>query len=115
MSPTILVKDGKAVFAAGGSGGPRIISSTLQVVLNYSRFGMSPDQAVTSPRIHHQWMPDNLLLENSIPTATQAALSRLGHKVTRSSGLAATQAVSLSEDGLRAKSDPRKLGTAAGY
>ena len=57
MSPTILVRDGKAVTALGASGGPRIISSTIQVLLNMAVFDMTPEDAVTAPRIHHQWMP----------------------------------------------------------
>ena len=116
MTPTILVKDGKAVFVAGASGGPRIISSTLQVILNMSRFGMTPEQAVRSPRIHHQWLPNTLLLEPGVMAQFGESLQKqYGHAVSQSSGLAATQAASRSDDGLRAASDPRKHGQAAGY
>jgi gamma-glutamyltranspeptidase/glutathione hydrolase len=116
MTPTILVKDGKAVFVAGGSGGPRIISATLQVLLNMSRFGMTPRRAVRAPRLHHQWLPDRLLLEPNLMTSFGMPLQqRYGHVISQSSGLAATQAASRSDDGLRAASDPRKHGQAAGY
>ncbi|MBI1310204.1 gamma-glutamyltransferase [bacterium] len=116
MTPTILVKDGKAVFAAGASGGPRIISATLQVLLNMSRFGMTPQQAVRAPRIHHQWLPNTLLLESELMTEFGKPLQeKYGHAVSKSSGLAATQAASRMADGLRAASDPRKHGQAAGF
>lgn len=116
MTPTILVQDGKATFVAGASGGPRIISATLQVLLNMSRFDMTPQQAVQAPRLHHQWLPDTLLLEPELMTSFGKTLQeKYGHTVSKSSGLAATQAASRSADGLRAGSDLRKRGQAAGY
>lgn len=115
MSPTIATKDGKAVFSAGASGGPIIISSTLQVLLNMIVFGMNPEQAVESPRIHHQWVPEDLLLENELFEQVGSKLKRWGHKTKKRSSLAATQAVSRQSDGLRGHSDSRKHGAAAGY
>lgn len=115
MSPTIATKNGKAVFSAGASGGPRIISSTLQVLLNLIIFGMNPEQAVESPRIHHQWMPEDLLLEKGLFEQVADRLKPFGHIVKMSSGLAATQAVSRQPDGLRGHSDSRKHGAAAGF
>ncbi|WP_299462981.1 gamma-glutamyltransferase [uncultured Gimesia sp.] len=115
MSPTIAVKDGKAVFSAGASGGPRIISSTLQVLLNMIVFGMHPEQAVESPRIHHQWMPDDLLLETELFEQVGDKMKQFGHATKKSSSLAASQAVSRQQDGLRGHSDSRKHGAAAGY
>ncbi len=115
MSPTIAVKDGKAVFSAGASGGPRIISSTLQVMLNMIIFGMEPEQAVESPRIHHQWVPEDLLLEQVLYKQAGEQLKQFGHTIKKSSSLAATQAVSRQSDGLRGHSDTRKHGAAAGY
>ena len=115
MSPTIALKDGKAIFSAGASGGPRIISSTLQVLLNMILFGMHPEQAVESPRIHHQWMPEDLLLENDLFEQVGDKLKPFGHAAKKSSSLAATQAVSRQPDGLRGHSDSRKHGAATGY
>ncbi|WP_232105599.1 gamma-glutamyltransferase [Gimesia panareensis] len=115
MSPTIAVKDGKAVFSAGASGGPRIISSTLQVLLNMIVFGMTPTQAVNSPRIHHQWVPEDLLMEPELFKQAGEKLKQYGHSPKKSSSLAASQAVSRQPDGLRGHSDPRKHGSAAGY
>ncbi|GAB4143097.1 MAG: gamma-glutamyltransferase [Planctomycetaceae bacterium] len=115
MAPTILVKDGKAVFVAGASGGPRIISSTLQVLLNMSRFEMSPEKAVRVARFHHQWVPNTLLLEDSLFQQLGKTLLKYGHKVQRRQGFSASQAAVRTSTGLRGGSDPRKGGVPAGY
>lgn len=115
MSPTILLKDGKAVCAAGASGGPRIISATLQVLLNLTWFEMTPEQAVGRPRFHHQWLPAALLLEEPLFRRLGEPLSARGHAVERAENLAAVQAVWRSGEGVRGGSDPRKHGRPAGY
>lgn len=115
MSPTILVKDGKAVFVAGASGGPRIISSTLQVLLNMTRFKMSPREALSKPRIHHQWLPETLLLESPLDTTVAETLQSFGHKTAKRDKQAVSQAARLSSKGLEAASDARKHGRAAGF
>ena len=116
MSPTIVIgKDGKAILAVGASGGPRIISSTLQVMLNVLRFDKSVKDSIDSPRFHHQWLPDRIYLEDAIYKSRRDSLTKLGHKTTRRNGLAATQAVKRTKHGLTAASDPRKYGRPAGY
>lgn len=115
MTPTILVRDGKAVYVAGASGGPRIISTTLQVVLNMTRFGMSPERAVEQPRIHHQWQPDTLYIEDPLHDRVKIDLEKLGHKVRLRNKLAVCQATARQSDGLSAHSDSRKHGRAAGF
>lgn len=115
MSPTILVKDGKAVFVAGASGGPRIISSTLQVLLNMTRFKMSPAAALSQPRIHHQWLPETLLLEPPLDEKVAKQLQSFGHKTAKRDGLAVSQAARFTSKGLEAASDARKHGRAVGF
>lgn len=115
MSPTILVKDGKAVFVAGASGGPRIISSTLQVLLNMTRFGMSPTEALSKPRIHHQWLPETLLLESPLDTTVAEQLQSFGHQTAKRDKQAVSQAARRTASGLEAASDTRKHGRAAGF
>lgn len=78
-------------------------------------FGMEPEQAVESPRIHHQWVPEDLLLEQVLYKQAGEQLKQFGHTIKKSSSLAATQAVSRQSDGLRGHSDTRKHGAAAGY
>lgn len=119
MTPTILLRDGKATFACGGSGGPRIISATLQTVLNYSVFGRTPADAVAAPRFHHQWSPNEILVERTLSTSLTPLLEERGHVVKNSGGLAAVQAASRSiagsEPELQGGSDPRKHGVPAGH
>jgi gamma-glutamyltranspeptidase/glutathione hydrolase len=115
MTPTIVLKDGKAVLALGGSGGPRIISSTLQVLLNVMRFEMPPQTAIAQPRIHHQWLPNVLYLEDPLLEKLQTAFEQRGHKVENRNNLAVVQAIQRTAKGLRAASDPRKHGKPAGY
>ena len=115
MTPTIVIHEGKAVHALGGSGGPRIISNTLQVLLNLTRFEMPVDEAVLQPRFHHQWVPDTLDMEPELFKVRGQALKDRGHTVARRSDLAVIQAVSRTTGGLTGFSDPRKHGRAAGY
>jgi gamma-glutamyltranspeptidase/glutathione hydrolase len=85
MSPTIVTRDGKVILVTGSPGGSRIISATLQVLLNVLAYNMSLPEAMFAPRIHHQWFPDELLVEtkkDSQPEGLVEALRQLGHKVT---------------------------------
>lgn len=85
MSPTIVTRDGKVILVTGSPGGSRIISATLQVLLNVLAYNLSLPDAMFAPRIHHQWFPDDLLVEakqNSKPEGLVEALQQLGHKVT---------------------------------
>ncbi len=80
MTPTIVLKDKKLFLVTGSPGGPTIINTVLQIVSNVIDFGMSITQAVESPRIHHQWMPDSLSYErNGLSTDTAHILKSLGH------------------------------------
>jgi gamma-glutamyltranspeptidase/glutathione hydrolase len=85
MSPTIVTRNGKVILATGSPGGSRIISATLQVLLNVLAYNMSLPEAMFAPRIHHQWFPDELLVEarkGNQPEGLVGALRQLGHKVT---------------------------------
>lgn len=115
MSPTIILKEGKAVWSLGGSGGPRIISGTLQVLLGMIRLGKSPAQAVRQPRFHHQWLPDILFVEKPLFGRVRAPLETRKHTVRLLTRYSVIQAVSRKADGLRGGSDPRKGGRPAGY
>ena len=115
MTPTIIIEDGKATYACGASGGPRIITATLQSLLNHTVFGMTVQQSVTAPRFHHQWSPDEVLLEPELFNSVSAALQAKGHITQRASSLAATQGAALQTKELTGGSDPRKHGQPAGY
>ena len=105
----------RAVLAVGGSGGPRIISGTLQVLLNATRFGMTPRDAVAAPRFHHQWQPDELLLERQLVDPLSPQLTQRGHLVKATSGVGVVQLAVQTPAGLSAASDPRKGGRPAGW
>jgi gamma-glutamyltranspeptidase/glutathione hydrolase len=80
QSPTLVLKDGRALVVTGSPGGRTIPNTTLWVVLNLLEFGLEPRAAVDASRTHHQWFPDRLLLEGrGWPEATRARLSALGH------------------------------------
>ncbi len=115
MTPTIVIEDGKAIAATGASGGPRIITATMQVLLNQVRFGLKPQDAVNKPRLHHQWSPNRLSLESKLYDRVGNDLKKRGHEVSRSSGLAVSQSVGRIDGKLFGGSDPRKLGRPAGY
>ncbi len=115
MSPTILVQDGKATLVAGASGGPRIITATLQVLLNVTRFGQTVEKAVTSPRFHHHWLREMLFVEPELLPSVKTPLEERGHMVTHREKLAATQAASRTAAGVSGASDPRKGGRPAGH
>ncbi len=114
MSPTLVLKDKKVRMALGGSGGPRIISGTLQVLLNVLVFDMGLQEAVDSPRAHHQWSPDVLRLEKGIPVDVSDALRARGHHVEMGIPRNVIQAVEILDTGIAGASDPRKMGLPAG-
>jgi gamma-glutamyltranspeptidase/glutathione hydrolase len=84
MTPTfVLRRDGTLWFTAGSPGGPRIINAVLQVIVNVIDYGMNIQQAVDAPRIHHQWLPDEIFYEPyGLSTDTLRALEALGHRLT---------------------------------
>ncbi len=87
MSPTIVTKDGKPFMVIGSPGGSRIITITLEAILNVIDFGMDISQAVNAPRIHHQWQPDKIYLEPyTLSPDTIRALIAMGHTLDHGSG-----------------------------
>ena len=116
MSPTIATHGGEVAAVAGASGGPFIISATLQALLDSLVFGLDAEAAVSAPRIHHQWMPPALLVEPDIDALKRVALLRLGYRIVEVSGVGAVQLVLRSRSGgLEGAADPRKGGQAAGW
>lgn len=108
MTPTILLRGDQPLLIVGGSGGPRIISATLQTVINVLDFGMPVQAAVEAPRVHHQWMPDELWIESRIPPGTIRSLELLGHKVVEKETLGVVQAIAVKGRQVTGMADPRK-------
>lgn len=119
MTPTIVLRpDGSFWFAVGGRGGPRIISAVIQTVINVIDHGMDIQQAVDAPRIHHQWMPDQIFYEPyGISADTRRILEGFGHRFANSPGnIASTTAVAIDKEGFRLGAiDVRSDGEAVGY
>lgn len=116
MSPTILLKDGKPFLVTGSPGGSRIITTTLQIIMNVVDHGMNIAEATFAPRIHHQWLPDELRIELGISPDTIKLLEAKGHKVTIGAAMGSTQSIMVTGQGLFGASDPRQPGAlTAGY
>ena len=118
MTPTILARDGELVAVIGSPGGRTIINTVLQIVVNVVDFGMSPEDAVASKRLHHQWLPDVARLENGYMSEEDAAvLAAMGHTITWSGRQGIAHCIFTGEGGvLVGVPDPRDSdGTAAGY
>ncbi len=114
MTPTLVLKDDAVVVAVGGSGGPTIITGTLQVLLNVIDFGMDARAAVEAPRMHHQWVPPVLAVEAPVAADVVGALTRRGHAVSVTGRPNAVQVLTVDEQGLVGACDPEKLGEPAG-
>jgi len=111
MTPTILVSpDGKRRISIGASGGPYIISSTLQVIVNIIDFGMDPVTAVTRPRIHHQWAPNTLFVDTGFESTQLDELASLGHNTQTFPFYSSVQVVVWDGGQFSGASDPRKAG-----
>jgi len=115
MSPTIVLKDGRPILTLGAAGGPTIITQVVQTIIYHLDLGLALPPAVAAPRIHHQWMPDRLKLEESLDGAIAAELRKRGHTIKREKSIGVLQAIGLSLDGktLIAVHDPRARGKAA--
>ena len=112
MTPTIVERGGQLQGVIGASGGPQIITGTLSVLLQLEWFGATTDEAVRAPRLHFQWLPRTVFLEDSAP---EADLSALGWPTQQVSFGSAVQAIWRYDGQWSAASDPRKYGLAAGY
>ena len=117
MSPTLVLKDGQPIVALGAAGGPKIISQVLAELIALLDLGLDPEQALAQPRIHHQWSPDQLMIEHSLPVGVQVGLSRRGHKLKSLPRMGVSQIVARSRDGrgFVGAADPRAAGSAAGW
>jgi gamma-glutamyltranspeptidase/glutathione hydrolase len=116
MTPTIVLKDGRPVLVTGSPGGSRIITAVLQVVLNVLDHGMSVADAVAAPRIHHQWIPEQVLVERGLPDATVKELEARGHMLKLAPPGTSAHSIAIAPGRLAGAADNRTRGSlAAGY
>jgi len=117
MSPTMVMKNGRLFMVIGSPGGPRIITTVLQVIVNSVDFQMDVKEAVDARRIHHQWLPDSLLIEKGrLGPMAAARLASRGHRIKSYVLPCNAQAIMVLPDGtMEGASDPRGIGRPEGY
>lgn len=116
MSPTIVLDAlGKPILSCGAAGGPKIITTVLQLLVRTLDLGQSLEQSLAEPRVHHQWSPDSAVCESSLTDDVMAKLHDMGHAIERLRSVAVAQGVEFSAgDMLRSASDPRVPSSALG-
>ena len=114
MSPTVVQREGKLVAVLGSPGGSRIITVVLQVLLNMIDFDYNSQTCVGEARLHHQWYPDQVEVEQGFSPDTLAILKSWGHNVLRADSLGHAMLIRVRRDGgLEGGVDPRRTGGAA--
>jgi gamma-glutamyltranspeptidase / glutathione hydrolase len=116
MTPTIVLEDGKPFLVTGSPGGSRIISTVLQLIVNVIDRGMDIADAVSAPRVHDQWMPDQVYAEPGVAEDLIAALQARGDKVVPQRPFTSANSIKITPEGFVGAADPRSPGArAAGY
>jgi gamma-glutamyltranspeptidase / glutathione hydrolase len=117
MTPTIITENGRLRMAVGTPGGSTIITQVLQIILNVLEYQMDVGAAVSVPRIHHQWLPDQLRVERwGLDALTLQELRRRGHTINESNSWGNANAIAITADGyIEAAADPRGQGFPSGF
>ena len=116
MSPTLVFKDSKPYIVTGSPGGSRIITTVTQIISNVIDHDMNIAEATHAPRIHDQWLPDEIRIEKALNIDTVKKLESMGHTVSPKSAMGSTQSIMLTPNGLYGSSDPRIVDAAVvGY
>jgi gamma-glutamyltranspeptidase/glutathione hydrolase len=116
MTPTIVLKDGAPAFVTGAPGGSRIITTVLQVLVNAIDFDQPIAEAVAAPRLHDQWLPDEVLVERTLSPDVVRALEARGHRVRIGPTMGSAHSIAVTPGGIVGAADSRVRGAlAAGY
>ncbi len=115
MAPTIALKDGKAYLVLGTPGGATIITTIAQILVDMLDFGMTLEEAVSTPRFHHQWLPDCISVEyGAFGRYLQRNLAEKGHRIEERGPIGDAQAIEVRGSAACGMSDPRGDGGAGG-
>ncbi|MBV9249465.1 MAG: gamma-glutamyltransferase [Acetobacteraceae bacterium] len=115
MAPTVVMHDGKVRMVLGSPGGARIITITLEVAINIIDYGMSPQEAVDAPRLHHQWLPDELFAEPlALTPDTADRLRAMGYRITQQFPWGASELIVTGPPLIGASDSRRPAGAAVG-
>lgn len=113
MSPTIVLKGGKPVLVTGSPGGSRIISTVLQVIVNVLDYKMDVAAAIAAPRLHHQWLPDEVRIERGFPEDVLSELKAMDHLIVEPMGQTSANSIAVTANGPLGAPDPRTRGAEA--
>lgn len=113
MSPTIVLRGGKPVLVTGSPGGSRIISTVLQVIVNVLDYRMDVAAAVAAPRLHHQWLPDEVRVERGFPDDVLFELKAMDHLIVEPMGQTSANSILVTPNGPLGAPDPRSRGAEA--
>jgi gamma-glutamyltranspeptidase/glutathione hydrolase len=113
MTPTILLKDRKPFLITGSPGGSRITTTVLQIIVNVIDRGMDIAAAVAAPRLHEQWLPDQVYVEPGIADEIVAALQAGGDKVVPQRPFTSANSIMVTPDAFVGAADPRTRGALA--
>ncbi|MGM0982167.1 MAG: gamma-glutamyltransferase [Pseudomonadota bacterium] len=113
MTPTIVKRDGKNFLITGSPGGSRIITTTLQVLMNVIDHNMNIQSAVSAPRMHHQWLPDEIRVEAGFSPDTLELLKERGHTISQQPAMGAAQSITIRDGMFYGGADPRRSTSSA--
>jgi gamma-glutamyltranspeptidase/glutathione hydrolase len=121
MTPTLVLKKDKPFIVVGTPGGTTIPTSVFQSIVNIVDFNMNADDAVNKPKFHHQWLPDEVEIENDFPSTTKAELEKMGYKCVNHGSIGRTELIKIlagdssSAIKIEAAADKRGDDSVAGY
>jgi gamma-glutamyltranspeptidase/glutathione hydrolase len=117
MTPTLVLKNGKPYIVIGTPGGTTIPNQVFQTLMNLIEFGLSAEDAVYKPKFHHQWLPDELVIEKGFPESVKTSLQKMGYRFAKErSGIGRTELIRVLSDGkLEVIADNRGDDSAAGF
>jgi gamma-glutamyltranspeptidase/glutathione hydrolase len=116
MTPTIVLRNNKPYIVVGTPGGTTIPTSVFQTLINILEFNMTAEDAVNKPKFHHQWLPDEIMIETGFPEHVRDRLQQLGYKIRQVNQIGRTEVILISADGkIEAVADKRGDDHAAGY
>jgi len=116
MTPTIVLKDNKPYLVIGTPGGTTIPTQVFQTLVNILEFDMTTDDAVNKPKFHHQWLPDELMIERGFPENIKMELEKMGYKIRERGAIGRTEVIKVLPDGrFEAVADKRGDDDARGH
>lgn len=124
MCPTLVLKDNAPFMVVGTPGGTTIPTSVFQTIVDIIDYGKTPKQAIEAPKFHHQWLPDQVMMEKGFTPSVMDSLKNMGYTIKKTSGIGRTEIIVFDQDGkekmtkkagMQAAADTRGDDSLAGY